>query len=211
MPGKTSSPSTGGCSGSKVTFTSVLQPADDLNASGRFSRFLNESIGTMPGFWALVSAENYDDARAFAFPTPELQAEYAGLLEKLDRYHNEGSVKADELMRTAEAVTGKVGVVCGYGEYMPPVTADNTRQSDGVILTADESNGATCAPLGETLGEAYVQKVADGHDHISPDGIIDASTAFFPDNTWFIKYGGHSFSGAKALTDRIFFRCFAFS
>ena len=183
---------------------SVVNGADTLAAEGMFTRFLQEYIGRIPGFWALVGPENYPAARAFAFPTPESQQEYAGLLQKLDRYYNEVSSKVDDIMQAAADATGKVGVVCGYGEYMPPVTADNTRQSDSVILTEDESNGATCAPLGQTLGENYVQKVNDGHNHLSPDGVIDASTAFFPDNTWFVKYGHHSFSGASELVNRIF-------
>ena len=187
-----------------TVFNAVLSGADALEESGMFARFLREYIGRIPGFWALVSDEDYQAARAFAFPTEELQQEYAGLLQKLDRYYNEVSSKTDEIMQAAADATGKVGVVCGYGECMPPVTEDNTRQSDSVILTVDESNGATCAPLGETLGDGYVQKVDDGHNHISPDRIIDASTAFFPDNTWFIKYGHHSLSGADALCSRIF-------
>ena len=186
-----------------TVFDSVLSGADTLEQSGMFSRFLREYIGRIPGFWALVSGENYPAARAFAFPTPEIEAEYAGLLEKLDRYYNEVSSRTDEIMLGAKEATGTVGVVCGYGEYGPPVTSDNTRQSDSVILTVDESNGATCAPLGGTLGDGYVQKVSDGHNHVSPDNVIDASTAIFPDNTWFVKYGHHSFSGAQALVDRI--------
>ena len=188
-----------------TVFDSVLSGADTLEKNGMFARFLREYIGRIPGFWALVKAENYQAARDFAFPTPELQAEYAGLLEKLDRYYNEVSSQTDEIMRQAKERTGKVGVVCGYGEYIPPVTSDNTRQSDSVILTEDASNGATCAPVGETFAADYVQKVNDGHNHISPDRVIDASTAFFPDNTWFIKYGHHSFSGADKLSERIFF------
>ena len=189
----------------ETVFNAVLAGADTLEESGMFARFLREYIGRIPGFWALVSSDDYMAARNFAFPTPELQEEYAVLLQKLDRYYNEVSSRTDEIMQGAKDATGKVGVVCGYGEIMPPVTEDNTRQSDSVILTVDESNGATCAPLGETLGDGYVQKVNDGHDHISPDRVIDASTAFFPDNTWFIKYGHHSFSGADELVSRIFF------
>ena len=127
------------------------------------------------------------------------------LLAKLDRYYNEVAVHVDDIMQAAKDETGKVGVVCGYGEIMPPVTSDNTRQSDSVILTEDESNGATCAPLGQTLGDGYVQKVNDGHNHVSPDNVIDASTAFFPDNTWFIKYGHHSFDSGEELLNRIFY------
>ena len=188
-----------------TVFDSVLSGANALEQNGMFSRFIRENIGRIPGFWALVSAENYAAARDFVFPTAEIQQEYAGLLAKLDRYYNEVSSKTDEIMQNALDLTGTVGVVCGYGDIIPPVTSDNTRQSDSVILTVDESNGATCAPLGQTLGDDYVQAVNDGHDHISPDRAIDASTAFFPDNTWFIKYGHHSFDGGEALINRIFY------
>ena len=30
------------------------------------------------------------------------------------------------------------------------------------------------------------QEIADGHNHLSPDGVVDASTCRFPENTWFI-------------------------
>ncbi len=188
-----------------TVFESVLSGADTLERNGMFSRFLREYIGRIPGFWSLVGAENYPAAREFVFPTEELQQEYAVLLAKLDRYYNEVALKVDDIMQAAKDETGKVGVVCGYGEIMPPVTSDNTRQSDSVILTEDESNGATCAPLGQTLGDGYVQKIDDGHNHISPDNVIDASTAFFPDNTWFVKYGHHSFDGGEALLNRVFY------
>ena len=36
-----------------------------------------------------------------------------------------------------------------------------------------------------------MQAVNDGHSHISADRVIDASTALFPDNTWFVKYAHH--------------------
>lgn len=189
----------------QTVFDSVYSGTLALEESGMFSRFLREYIGRIPGFWSLVSSEDYPAAREFAFPTDEIKEEYSVLLEKLDRYYNEVSSKTDEIMANALEKTGKVGVVCGYGEYMPPVTSDSTRQSDSVILTADESSGATCAPIGETFAETYVQKINDGHDHISPDRVIDASTAFFPDNTWFVKFGHHSFSGGKELTEQIFF------
>ena len=187
---------------------SVVSAADDLNESGRFSRFLNECLGTMPGFWALVSPENFDGAVEFAFPTEELRDTHVALIEKITRYHDQVAMHIDELMQTAADVTGKVGVVAGYGSVMPPVTADNLQQSDGVIGTAAESNGATCAPFGGSFAEDYTQGVACGHDHISADREIDASTCYFPENTWFIKYGGHGFSSggySRELLNRIFF------
>ncbi len=174
---------------------SVLVPVEktarQLADDGALTRFMQQHLGRIPGFWGLVSAEDYPAARNFVFPTAESQTEYAVLLTRLDRFYNEVSSRVDEIMTAAKEVTGKIGVLCGYGEVIVPVTKDNARQSDSVILTEDESNGATCAPLGQTLGEDYVQAVDDRHNHISADRVIDASTALFPDNTWFTKYAHH--------------------
>ena len=61
------------------------------------------------------------------------------------------------------------------------------------------SVGATVANLWETLGDGYVQAIDDGHNHLSPDNRIDASTCALPDHTWFINemvhcttHDGHS-------------------
>ena len=175
----------------KSVLASVEKSARQLADDGALTRFMQQYLGRIPGFWGLVSAEDYPAARNFVFPTAESQAEYAVLLERLDRFYNEVSSKVDEIMTEAKEATGKIGVICGYGEAIVPVTKDNSRQSDSVILTEDESNGATCAPLGKTLGDNYVQAVDDGHSHISADRVIDASTALFPDNTWFVKYAHH--------------------
>lgn len=176
-------------------FESVLTPAVKISRQladdGTLTRFMQQYLGRIPGFWGLVSAEDYPAARDFVFPTAESQEEYAVLLERLDRYYNEVSSRVDEIMNATRDATGRVGVICGYGEVIVPVTKDNTRQSDSVILTEDESNGAICAPIGQTLGEDYVQAVDDGHNHISADRVIDASACIFPDNTWFVKFAHH--------------------
>ena len=53
--------------------------------------------------------------------------------------------------------------------------------------------GATCAPITKTLDENYRQaKRSCGHNHLSPDGIIDASTCSFPEYTWFFRDNGHN-------------------
>ena len=175
----------------RSVLTSVEKSARQLADDGVFTRFMQQYLGRIPGFWGLVSAEDYPAARDFVFPTAESQAEYAVLLTKLDRFYHEVSSRVDEIMTATKDATGKIGVICGYGETIVPVTKDNARQSDSVILTEDESNGATCAALGGTLGEDYVQAVDDGHSHISADRVIDASTAIFPDHTWFVKYAHH--------------------
>ena len=55
------------------------------------------------------------------------------------------------------------------------------------------SIGATCSPIAETLGDGYKQANIDcGHNHVSPDKKIDASTCKYPEYTWFVKGNPHN-------------------
>lgn len=74
---------------------------------------------------------------------------------------------------------------------MIPVTSAGNWQGDSVIETAHTSGFATVAKRGETLGDNYVQANNCHKNHISPDNIIDASTCFTPESTWFIKNANH--------------------
>ena len=59
--------------------------------------------------------------------------------------------------------------------------------SDFLITTRQTSNGGTAADLFTTLGDDYQQKVQSDKNYVSEDNIIDASTCYSPDKTWFIK------------------------
>jgi DNA polymerase III beta subunit len=82
---------------------------------------------------------------------------------------------------------GNLAIVAKYGSTIPPVSVSQMNIGDSVIDTVNTSFGATCAKADSTLGENYVQAVDCGHNHISPDNMIDASTAAYPEYTWFIK------------------------
>ena len=68
-------------------------------------------------------------------------------------------------------------------------------QTDRLIETHHQSGRAITAPYGKPFGEDYKAvgtRCSDKtHNHVSTDGIIDASACFFPENTWFIKYNTH--------------------
>ena len=69
-----------------------------------------------------------------------------------------------------------------------PVTPNAHKvNTDYLIDTYHTSFGATVADLGKTLGDNYKQKNDDSHNHISADNVIDASTCYAPENTWFVK------------------------
>ena len=163
-----------------------------------------DSLGTIPGFYALMSYDDYYRAEEFVFNTPEKREQYKGLIEK-NRYYHECVQKInDEIIEDTINNGIKVGIISEYGYTMTPTSVDNDRMADGVITTECESFGATCAPVDGILGKDYVQAVdcICGNNHISPDLQIDASTCRFADITWFIKNIRHS-SAAGYLKDLV--------
>ena len=190
------------------TLAAVLQGLKDIGVTGKVLDLVNVSLrhfyddgvireifldtfGKMPGVWSLVPYEDYDAAKAFIFGEGEEAAPYAALIEKLDRYHNEVQANCAAIMEAARQQVGKIGVIAKYNVRMMPVVTAANEQADSLIDTRHASCGAVCADFGRTLGEDYVQQNDDGHDHLSADGIIDASAALFPDYTWFIKNAVH--------------------
>ncbi len=67
--------------------------------------------------------------------------------------------------------------------------------ADGIIQLDSTAMGVYAANIGETLPEDYVQQNTfcknPGHNHISPDRVVDASTTMLADTTIFIKGQKH--------------------
>jgi len=68
-------------------------------------------------------------------------------------------------------------------------------QSDYFVDTELGSFGATCAPIESPFPFWYRQKINDGHNHISPDRLVDASTCVLPEQTWFTYNTLHGING----------------
>ncbi len=160
----------------------------------QLDRIINESLkdilGTLPGVWSFVPDEYYDDAKKSVFKDSD---EYDGLIERIDYYHYNVQNKAESIIRKAKANGTAIVIAAGYNISSIPVTVMDGQHSDMLIDTEYMSLGATCAPIGETLGENYKQKnTACGHNHVSADNMIDASTCEFPEYTWFVNGNGHN-------------------
>lgn len=162
----------------------VLQPALTHQFERVFDECLREMFAYMPGVWAFVPNEYYERAKAYTFGD---STEYTKLIERIDDYHYNVEARLPEILQ--EAMDNGVGlaILSGYGISSIPLSITHTNQADFVIDTKYTSIGATCAPFGETLPQSHIQSVRDGHDHISPDFVIDASTCAFPEYTWFVR------------------------
>ncbi len=140
-------------------------------------------FGYIPGLWVFVSEEYYEEAKDFMLD----EKVNAQLIKKIDKYHYEVMNRKEEIINEAMANGVNFAIISNYGKGAVPLGSKSANQSDFLIDTRHTSFGATCADYGQTLGDGYVQKIDDGHNHLSPDNVIDASTCTFPEITWFVK------------------------
>jgi len=166
----------------------MLMPIADTLIEKLGDRVYDECLipifGTLPGIWSFVPDEYYEDAKVFMKLDESTQA---GLIQKLDFYHYEVQGKAEELLKGAKATGTTVYILCGYNMQRTPLVTAYMETSDATVDTKYASCGATCAKLGDTLGDSYVQQKYTDKNYLSSDGVIDASTCILPENTWFVK------------------------
>lgn len=136
------------------------------------------------GVWAFVPDEYYEDAKKFMLgdnPNAELVA-------RLDAYHYGVQGKADEILNGLIADGVPVMIVSGTNVQRTPLVTAWKNDSDGTVDTKYSSVGATVADHAETFADDYKQKnTVCGHNHVSPDNRIDASTCALPEQTWFVN------------------------
>ncbi len=118
---------------------------------------------------------------------------YAYLRERADRFYASRS-RFPETVRELEAEGIEFFAICGYGLGLLPLITHDTLSSDGIIQISSTSLGALSAPLGEKLTvfpeENRVCKDSS-HNHLSPDGSVDASYGLWPETTWYFASQGH--------------------
>ena len=151
------------------------------------------SYGTFPAVWAMVDNDHFDAALSYVFAGRE--AEYAGLIERIVYYHENVSLKTEELLRACEADGVEVGTVTKYGYPAMPLYKESDLLSDGHALVRDVSFGATASTHTGALDEKYInRRVSEGKGkYISADKKIDASTGMFPDASWYIGNLEHQY------------------
>lgn len=136
------------------------------------------------GIWSFVPDEYYEDAKKFMLgdkPNAELVA-------RIDAYHYGVQCKADEILNGLIADGVPVMIVSATNVQRTPLVTAWKNDSDGTVDSKYSSVGATVADHAEKLPADYKQKNTEcGHNHISPDGRIDASTCALPEQTWFVK------------------------
>lgn len=175
-----------------LDFTGVLKGVSAL-ADYIFDKYKDEVydeviipvFGKMLTLWGLVQPEDYENAISYVFGGRT--AENSAFLERADALR--------KLMDGRTALINEmidngveIAVVAHYGTPVVPVYENSHFNGDGTLETYQMSGYATVAPYGETLGDDYV---AENPDYLSPDRVVDLSTALFPEYTYIIKGAPH--------------------
>ena len=150
----------------------------DTLANSLFPKIL-PAIGYWGSLWDFIPLAQYEATKAALLDSEES----ARLIEISDRFHYEILPSMPEKFAKCIENGMNISSISGTGNRI--LTGMN--ENSDAIITVNASTGATCAPFGKRFADGYVQiNPCDGKDKISPSMEIDASTAYLPDNTWFV-------------------------
>lgn len=164
----------------KVVFVDVFQPH-----ALRFG-----------SIWDFMDVETYKEYKAkYLDPTAN-----AGIIEKADKMHFDCMANIGEGLRLARESGVNVSIMSNYG----------TRLGSGEAIDADfvidtvSTSGAYCAVHGEQFKDGYTAKGTvcsnAAHNHVSPDLTVDASCAYLPEHTWFVRGQYHGQAAYDSYT-----------
>ena len=146
---------------------------------------LVDVISNWGSIWSLCSQATYERLKS-EYLDPVANKE---LIKKTDIVHNEIMPKLSETFAECKARGTEISIICGTGSQL----ALGGDLNGDVVLPASGVSGALTAPLGERFNDGYAgagTACSDPeHYHVSPSMEVDASTAYLPENTWFVE--GH--------------------
>ncbi|MBO5421578.1 MAG: hypothetical protein J6A67_06515 [Clostridia bacterium] len=168
-----------------------IVPRSGINAllSGAMSAIIDNMIVNCPQFWAMLPSYRYEAlADRYLADKPVLR-------ERTDSFQQARlNLKQNLLDAAADGV--RVNSIAGanldLGEemytYFNIVASAEKVNSDGIVNLTSTTLGATGAAHGQTLDDVDYEKNTyckdPTHNHVSPDNMVDTSTAILPENTW---------------------------
>ena len=141
--------------------------------------------------WALCPTDYYAEARAKWLETDE----YTFVRNKVDAFM-QARANFENNLFALKATGCEVFDICCYGTGMFPLCRDwNKTNGDGIVHATSASMGAYFADIGTVFPEGYVAQGTycddPTHNHISPDGTVDATAGLLPCTTWYISNQAH--------------------
>lgn len=176
---------------SDTEFNKLLKDVD-MTCISRILNGISEGIAEYAKHWSsvysLTDEENYEALKeTFLEPT-----ESAEIIRRNDIVHYEIMPNIKETLEKCIASGIDIAIQASSGIEL---SMGGTKNSD-LLLAVEDVTGARAAVMGERFKNGYRGAKTtcsnDGHYHISPSMEIDASTAFLPENTWFLDGSHHA-------------------
>lgn len=152
---------------------------------------VEDVASNITSLWGLCPKEYYPEA------AKDLLKDKPEIKKQTDKYYE---AQCNSLANIQKLVDKGVQVF-NIVDYDVPLyqigNSWNNDNADGVIHLSSTSMGAKSALAGKDLGEKYVQANTSKncsdptHKHISPDGVVDASTGLLPDTTFYFDGQNH--------------------
>ncbi len=150
-----------------------------------FADVIKPVFGKMLTLWGLAQPEDYDAAINYMFGGRTKENEtFLNRADALQKMMNGRTALINEMIENGV----EIAVVAHYDTPVVPVYENAHFNGDGTLETYQMSGYATVAPYGKTLGDDYV---ASNPEYLSPDRVVDLSTALFPEYTYIIKGAPH--------------------
>ena len=175
----------------------------DAVLTAAYSSIYENIITVCPQFWAMVPGADYEELASELLSGEES----AQLKAKTDRFQTARVNLKNNFKKVSEKGTsvysiGGYGLTYTDGEYcfFGIVKSTKTANGDGIIPVSSTLLGTTFAPKGQTLSEEYLANA--NAKYISPEKDVDASTAVFPERTWYFS-GQHHEIGRNDVAIRL--------
>lgn len=161
----------------------------DALLSGAISGLLDTLMLNCPQFWAMLPSYRYDAlAERYLGDKPALKA-------RTDRFQTARLNLKGNILKAVEdgvRVNSIAGSNLDLGEemytYFNIVASAEKVNSDGIVNLTSTTLGATGAAGEQTLDDVDYESntycTNPDHNHVSPDNMVDTSTAILPENTW---------------------------
>ncbi len=161
----------------------------DALLSGAISAILDTLMLNCPQFWAMLPSYRYEAlAKRYLSDKPELKA-------RTDSFQTARLNLKDNILKAVEdgvRVNSISGANLDLGEemytYFNIVASAEKVNSDGIVNLSSTTLGTTGAAGKQTLDDVDYEKNTycknPDHNHVSPDNMVDTSTAILPENTW---------------------------
>ena len=177
--------------GSDTQYSRILKDVD----SEFFSRALNgvaDGISEYARYWGSVyslTAPEYYDGLKEKYLDSELSAE---LIRKNDIIHYEIMPAVKDTLNECRRRGIDIAIHACSGLEL----ALGGEENSDLLLPVTAVTGATCAPMGKRFADGFTGAKTEcsnpDHHHVSPSMEVDASTAYLPENTWFVDGSHHA-------------------